>query len=117
MKIFSVALGKHDHNTYDGVWHNQLERHTRIKHNINNGEKFYQEYWNPKQHDIFAFTTTIGGVKQISSLKSLDSFIDWTPNFLWDYKRQDNLYYIDHHQSHAAYARITSGFKECEFWF
>ena len=34
MKIFSAAFNKHDHNTYDGVWHNQLERHTRLKHNI-----------------------------------------------------------------------------------
>ena len=34
MKIFSVALGPHDHNVYDGVFHNQIERYSRIKHNF-----------------------------------------------------------------------------------
>ena len=33
-KIKAVALNLHDHNTYDGVWHNQRERHTRFKHNL-----------------------------------------------------------------------------------
>ena len=32
--IFAVALNLHDHNTYDGVYHNQRERHTRFKHNL-----------------------------------------------------------------------------------
>jgi hypothetical protein len=34
MKIYSVALNLHDHNTYDGVFHNQRERFTRFKHNL-----------------------------------------------------------------------------------
>ena len=33
-KIKAVALNLHDHNTYDGVWHNQRERQTRFKHNL-----------------------------------------------------------------------------------
>ena len=33
-KIFAIALNLHDHNTYDGVWHNQRERFTRFKHNL-----------------------------------------------------------------------------------
>ena len=33
-KIYSVALNLHDHNTYDGVFHNQRERYTRFKHNL-----------------------------------------------------------------------------------
>jgi MoaA/NifB/PqqE/SkfB family radical SAM enzyme len=33
-KIYSIALNLHDHNTYDGKWHNQRERHTRFKHNL-----------------------------------------------------------------------------------
>ena len=33
-KIFAVALNLHDHNTYDGVFHNQRERFTRFKHNL-----------------------------------------------------------------------------------
>ena len=81
MKIFSAAFNKHDHNTYDGVWHNQLERHTRLKHNIPHhkdsikmnrndnsaGKQFYKDYWNPQSHEMFAFTTTVGGFNHIDS--------------------------------------------------
>ena len=35
MKLYSVALNMHDHNTYDGEVHLQVERHTRAKHNLN----------------------------------------------------------------------------------
>ena len=31
---FAVALNLHDHNTYDGKFHNQRERYTRFKHNL-----------------------------------------------------------------------------------
>ena len=41
-------------------------------------------------------------------------FMDWKPNNLWDYKKDGNIYYIDHHQSHAAYAYLTSGFTESD---
>ena len=33
-KIYAVAINLHDHNTYDGEYHNQRERHTRFKHNL-----------------------------------------------------------------------------------
>ena len=134
MKIFSASFSPHDHNTYDGQWHNQRERYTRRKHNIpwhydaypyhdtaskmnsddnSAGKKFYEEYWNPKNHDIYAFTTTVGGMNQIPSLQILKNDIDWWPKKLWDYKMiNDNLYYIDHHQSHAAYAYLLSEYKQ-----
>ena len=136
MKIFSAAFGPHDHNTYDGIWHNQRERYTRRKHNIpwhydayphhttadkmnrkddSSGIEFYDEYWKPDDHEVYAFTTTIGGVKQMSKLKVLEEDIDWEPQNLWDYKMlQDNIYYIDHHQSHATYAYLSSGYKEAD---
>lgn len=136
MKIFSASFSPHDHNTYDGEWHNQRERYTRRKHNIpwhydaypyhdtaskmnsddnSAGKKFYEEYWNPKKHDIYAFTTTVGGMNQIPSLQILKNDIDWWPKKLWDYKMIDNnLYYIDHHQSHAAYAYLLSEYKQSD---
>ena len=128
MKIFSAAFNKHDHNTYDGVWHNQLERHTRLKHNIPHhkdsikmnrndnsaGKQFYKDYWNPQSHEMFAFTTTVGGFNHIESLQEQKNFMDWEPDCLWDYKKEGNLYYIDHHQSHAAYAFLSSGFQESD---
>lgn len=135
MKIFSAAFGPHDHNTYDGIWHNQRERYTRRKHNIpwhydvyphqstadkmnkkdnSLGEEFYNTYWTPEEHEIFAYTTTIGGIKQMALLKSMENFMDWEPKNLWDYKQKNNIYYIDHHQSHAAYAFLSSGYTESD---
>jgi len=136
MKIFSAAFSPHDHNTYDGKWHNQRERYTRKKHNIpwhydayphyndvdkmnsdddSAGQKFYKEYWNPNDYDIYAFTTTIGGMHQITNLHVFKDNIDWYPNGLWDYKMLcNNLYYIDHHQSHAAYAYLLSEYSQSD---
>ena len=76
-KIFAVALNLHDQNTYDGVYHNQRERHTRFKHNLpyhvdayahqsdilNTGDyrlnnEFVKEYWK-KTDDILAFTLSL----------------------------------------------------------
>lgn len=136
MKIFSASFSPHDHNTYDGEWHNQRERYTRRKHNIpwhydayphhdtsnkmnsddnSAGKKFYEEYWNPKNYDIYAFTTTVGGMNQIPSLQILKNDINWWPKKLWDYKMlDDNLYYIDHHQSHAAYAYLLSEYEQSD---
>ena len=136
-KIYSISLGPHDQNTYDGVLHRQIERYNRLKHNIpwhmdvyphhselermnrdDNTEmvKFYNEYWKPDDHEIFAFTTTIGGMKLLRAGGiDIDSeFLDFKPKKLWDYKLRDNMYYIDHHQSHAAYAYLTSGFIESD---
>lgn len=135
MKIFSAAFGPHDHNTYDGKFHDQRERYTRRKHNIpwhydayphhstsdkmnkdddSAGQEFYNKYWRPNDHQVFAYTTTIGGVKQMPMLESMQDFMDWEPSSLWDYKQDKNIYYIDHHQSHAAYAFLSSGYKESD---
>ena len=135
MKIFSVALSPHDHNTFDGVLHKQIERYSRKKHNIpwhfdayahhselermNQDDnrysiEFYDEYFKPEDHEVLAFTTTIGGLKLIPHHQISDEFLDFKPEKLWDYKMIDNIYYIDHHQSHAAYAFLTSGFSQSD---
>mgnify|MGYP001303234098 CR=1 FL=1 len=90
MKIYAVALNLHDHNTYDGVFHNQRERYTRFKHNLpyhaeaydhqsdilnpadyrlNN--EFVKEYWK-KKDDILAFTYTYGGVRMCKDILPQD---------------------------------------------
>jgi len=135
MKIFSVALSPHDHNTYDGIFHNQCERYTRLKHNVpyyfdsypeespstkmnqnddSAGIEFYNQYFKPNDHEILAFTTTIGGLNQIKNNKINLKFLRFLPKKLWDYKIIDNQYYIDHHQSHAVYALLSSGFKQSD---
>ena len=126
-------MSPHDHNTYDGVWHNQVERHSRLKHNIplhfnsyphqpdalnkddnSAGVRFYDEYYHPYKHELFAFTTTVGGLSQIPHHKIHKEFLDFKPYNLWDYAHHHNQYYIDHHQSHATYAFLSSGYAESD---
>ena len=117
MKIFSMALGPHDHNTYDGVLHNQRERYTRLKHNVsdnNTSTEFYNKYFKPDNHEVLAFTTTVGGLQRIKNNKIKKEFLQFHPKNLWDYKMIGNQYYIDHHQSHALYAFLTSRFKQSD---
>ena len=129
MKIFSAAINQHDHNTYDGVWHNQVERHTRIKKNMWQGcydNFFYDIAWpEVNNNDVWGFTYTAGGywnkdwkripweneLKEI--LKDYDNYTSSWKN-LYDYLLLDNIYFIDHHQSHAIYAFLSSGYKESD---
>ena len=135
----AVALNLHDHNTYDGVWHNQRERQTRFKHNLpyraeayahqsdilNPGDyrlndEFTKEYFKKPDDGVLAFTYTYGGVRISKDelletvLKGHDEIFDWQPKKLWDHYYKDDIYFIDHHQSHAAYAFINSGFEEAD---
>ena len=133
MKIKAVALNMHDHNTYDGVLHRQEERHSRKKHNIDNedihsprlSQKFFKEQFVPiydslgySEESILAFTCSNLGKIYTEALlfpylPSKD-FLNLVPKNLWDYKLKNGLYYIDHHQSHAAYAFLSSGYQESD---
>lgn len=127
MKIYSAALNIHDHNTYDGKFHNQIERHNRIKHNLNPNnshdptpsKEFFNTHVLPvyqkrDENNIFAFTVSNLGQEFVSELLEEHfpnkDFLDFKPHNLWEPFIFDNTYYIDHHQSHAAYAFFTSGF-------
>ena len=107
--MFSIAVGPHDHNTYDGVFHNQIERYSRIKHNFDKTQEFFDEYYKP--NNPLCLTVTIGGIEKTGFEHECLSF---KPKKLWDYWYKDNLYYIDHHQSHAVYALLTSGFLQSD---
>lgn len=130
--IFSIAVNIHDHNTYNGKWHNQVERHNRVKHNLNplnshdttpSREFFKQEFlpnYNAalENNNIFAFTVSNLGQEFVrdmleDTIGNLD-FLDFKPEKLWDFYQTDTYYYIDHHQSHAAYAFLSSGYKESD---
>ena len=41
-------------------------------------------------------------------------FLNFKPTTLWDSYQTENYYYIDHHQSHAAYAFLSSGFENSD---
>tara|TARA_A100001388_G_scaffold155628_1_gene115827 strand:+ start:581 stop:2104 length:1524 start_codon:yes stop_codon:yes gene_type:complete len=138
-KIFAVALNLHDHNTYDGVFHNQRERFTRFKHNLpyhaeaydhqsdilNPGDyrlndEFVDDYFKKVDDGILAFTYTYGGIRKAKEellntiLKGHDEIFNYDPKELWDYYYKDGIYFIDHHQSHAAYAFLNSGFYQSD---
>ncbi len=127
IKIFSVALNQHDHNTFDGVWHNERSRHTRFKHNLplKRGDthlikEFAKEYFKKPKEGVLSFSMTVGGLKPIKEelfntiLKGHEEILDFKPKTLWDYYYKDDIYYIDHHQAHATYAFTQSGFNESD---
>jgi carbamoyltransferase len=131
MKIFSVAVNIHDHNTYDGELHYQAERYTRRKHNLNRenphdptySREFFLEHFLPNykksnKQDVFAFTVSnLGQEFVLDLLKETlpeTDFLSFNPENLWDRLYTDSYYYIDHHQSHAAYAFLSSGFNESD---
>ena len=130
-KIFAVALNLHDHNTYDGVWHNQRERETRFKHNLpyqvdsyaheellntadyklNN--QFVKEYFKKQNEGILGYSMTVGGIRMCKDILPKE-VLEFKPKKLWDYYMKDNMYFIDHHQSHSTYAYINSEFDESD---
>ena len=130
-KIFAVALNLHDQNTYDGVFHNQRERYTRFKHNLplkadsyahqeqletgdyklNN--EFVKEYFHKPREGVLGFSMTVGGIRMCKDILPKEVF-DYKPKKLWDYCMADDMYFIDHHQAHATYAFINSGFEESD---
>ena len=128
MKIVSVAVNIHDHNTYDGIFHNQVERHNRRKHNLNRenphdttySREFFNEQFIPNYNadHVFAFTVSNLGQEFVIDLlqETLPdtNFLEFNPTNLWDRLHTDSYYYIDHHQSHATYAFLSSGYKESD---
>ena len=131
MKIVAVAVNIHDHNTYDGEFHNQVERYTRQKHNLNREnshdptysrefffEHFLPNYENAGKDNVFAFTVSnLGQEFVLDLLKETlpdTNFLSFNPENLWDKLHTNSYYYIDHHQSHAAYAFLSSGFSESD---
>lgn len=130
--IFSAAINIHDHNTYDGSFHHLAERYTRKKHNLNHENPhdptpsrdfflthvLWQYYRCQRDNTIFSFSVSNLGQEFVIDLIKEHfndiSFLDFRPNNLWDYYQTDKYYYIDHHQSHATYAFLTSGFAESD---
>lgn len=131
MNIFSVAVNIHDHNTYDGAFHYQVERHNRVKHNLDPvnphnplpsrdffWEHFILKYKTMPKDDIFAFTCSNLGQKFVIDIFDRHfpdvNFLNFRPSNLWDNLHTKDYYYIDHHQSHATYAYLTSGYQESD---
>lgn len=117
MNIKAISLSIHDHNTYDGHTHHQEKRYHRYlnsaKSQKNFTDKFYKKNFIENKDEILAYTVSFGGVRSIKHPNFADD-LEFKPKKIWDYKRRDNFYYIDHHQSHAVYAYLSSKFKESD---
>ena len=130
--IYAVALNLHDHNVYDGQVHRQIERYSRFKHNLpyhaeayahqsdilNSSDyrlnnEFVRDYFHKPETGVLAFSYTVGGIRMCKELIDQE-FLDFVPKKLFDYVMKDNVYYCDHHQSHATYAFLNSGFKKSD---
>jgi len=127
MNIFAFALNMHDHNTYDGSTHHQVERYTRKKHNLNRenphdptpSQIFFKENFRKSTPDeTVAFSCSNLGYKFVADLVKEElgdaDFLKFRPNRLWENYQTEDYYYIDHHQSHAAYAFLSSGLAESD---
>ncbi len=91
-KIFSIALNSHDHNTYDGVWHNQRARQTRFKNNLPYHTEAYAH-----QSDILNPDDYRLNDKFVDDyFKKLDGgILAWT-YYLWWYKKAKKNYLIQY---------------------
>jgi carbamoyltransferase len=133
MKNFiATTINAHDPNWYDGEFHYISERYSRVKQDRypNFKSKFFKRYVKSfmKNKDLMVgFTYTAGGLVdfekdrspfQVSPLSEFyNEILDYNTNFsqLWDYlPLSDNIYYINHHQSHAVYAYQSSGYGESD---
>jgi carbamoyltransferase len=67
---------------------------------------------------VFAFTVSNLGQEFVLDLLQATlpdtDFLEFNPTNLWDRLHTNSYYYIDHHQSHAAYAFLSSGYKESD---
>ena len=79
---------------------------------------FKENFRKSSANETVAFSCSNLGFQFVSQLvdESLGetSFLEFRPQNLWDCYQTDNYYYIDHHQSHAAYAFLSSGYKESD---
>ena len=81
----------------------------------------HRYFKNQNKNDVvFAFTYTYGGIRKAKEelfntmLKGHEDILNYEPKKLWDHYFEDNIYYIDHHQSHATYAFLNSGFDKSD---
>ena len=122
--IFAFPFCYHDHNYFDGNIHIQEERYSKIKHNVKEDPvkpfciKFSKKYLKlGNNYDIIATQASsqfYNNFEDTNMNKDMRKFMEWTPKYLWDFKFNGKLYYIDHHQSHAAYAFLTSKYEESD---
>ena len=81
-------------------------------------EHVLPQYQARDEDNQFAFTISNLGYQFVEDLVEHyfddKEFINFKPKNIWEPYHKDNVYYIDHHQSHATYALLSSGFAESD---
>lgn len=123
-RILGGSHTSHDNSWYDGEMHYIAERYSRIKSNAIRGEHrdemFFDEVIQPKIKDFDVHAATIPYNERFYQWSELISHYksccmgNFLPKKLFDCYYNINFFYVDHHQSHAAYAYLMSGFEECD---
>ena len=127
LKLIGAVATFHDQSWYDGKIHFTAERYPpRIKQNfrygINGHELWYEEvvrnFYN--QYDVVALNVA-RREDNYTYPEFRNIFEDvwrWRPKKLFDhwYYDDEGIFIADHHQAHAVYAYLQSGFDECDIF-
>jgi predicted NodU family carbamoyl transferase len=118
-ELISVAYTTHDQNFYIDGSHIQLERFTREKANLGYNKKdfgyeYFQDIINSNRTIAFTYNDQAPVFYKLPFELQFNTRYPYRPNNLWDYIQEDNLYFIEHHQAHAAYAYIMSRFEQSD---
>jgi predicted NodU family carbamoyl transferase len=128
LKILGAGQTVHDTTWYDETMHYQAERYSRIKGNtrwsgIDVQAVFWKEHIRPKldEYDVIAYSMPHRDHRWLDNPDIAfhhKEAISFKPKKLFDYiMRGDNgrnFFFSDHHQHHAIYAKLHSGFDECD---
>ena len=127
-KILGAGQTVHDQSWYDPTMHYQAERYSRIKGNHKwRGEdvqgKFWVEHIRPKldEYDVIAYSMPHRDERWLTNPDIAwhhKEAISFKPTKLFDYiyasQGGRRFFFSEHHQCHAIYAKLHSGFDECD---
>lgn len=127
-KILGAGQTVHDQSWYDPTMHYQAERYSRIKGNHKwRGEdvqgKFWVEHIRPKldEYDVIAYSMPHRDERWLTNPDIAwhhKEAIAFKPTKLFDYiyasQGGRRFFFSEHHQCHAIYAKLHSGFDECD---
>lgn len=97
-----------------------------LKEDADNFQAMYNQMFKDKiaEGDVVATNFTGNGIK----LYGVDNYMetlgeefaqktmDFKPKWLWQHMMKNNIYYIDHHQAHAAHTFLSSGYEEADIF-
>ncbi len=139
MKLMGCAITSHDQTWYDGETNYVAERYSRVKGNRVGTRSdpikrdnvihpqthamcmFYENVIEPfwDEYDVLAMSIVRNDelFKHYRHLTPhFEALRSWEPKTLFEHYHKDKMFYADHHQAHAVYAYLQSGFDECDIF-